>query len=239
MTTPLDPRLLARLYRILRQQEDLNSRIRKCPVAANLARKTEEQLETSLAEARELLKKTRMAADQKQLQLSEREARIDDLKGKRNACDSNREYQLLTDQIAADQQANSVQSDEILELLERIDSVEADVENNRTGLERAKNETRQIQSDVDAQLRQLESDRDAVSRELAEVEARLPTDVRDAYRRMVESVGEDAIAPVDDNSCGHCNTTQTTQVVSELMMNHPVFCKSCGSLMYLADNAAV
>ncbi len=62
----------------------------------------------------------------KQLQLREREARIKDLQVKLNTCSSNREYQALKEQIAADQQANSVLSDEILEALERIDVLQAE-----------------------------------------------------------------------------------------------------------------
>ncbi len=239
MATRLDPQLLVRLHRILRQQEDLRSRIRKCPVRATLARKTEQNLESSLRDARQRLQQTRMAADQKQLQLNERETRIEEFRGKRNACDSNREYQLLTDQIAADQQANSVQSDEILELLERIDQIESAIAKTEAGLKQAQAETARVQATVNMELKQLETELAAVNQELGEAEARLPTDVRDAYRRMVEAVGEDAIAAVDDNCCGHCNTTQTAQVISELMLKNAVFCQSCGSLIYLAEKAIV
>ena len=47
------------------------------------------------------------------------------LKAKLNAAASNREYQALKDQIAADQMAGSVLADEILEALEKIDELAA------------------------------------------------------------------------------------------------------------------
>ena len=80
---------------------------------------------------------TKMAADDKQLHLGTREAKIESLKQKLNACDSNKEYQLLTDAIAADQQANSVLSDEILEMLERIDQLENELAEENKELEKA------------------------------------------------------------------------------------------------------
>ncbi len=63
-----------------------------------------------------------MAADQKQLQLKSSEDKVKDLRRKLNAAASNREYQALLEQIAADEMANSVLADEILEALEKIDA---------------------------------------------------------------------------------------------------------------------
>ena len=68
-----------------------------------------------------------MAADQKQLQLKAGEEKIKDLKRKLNAAASNREYQILKEQIAADEMANSVLEDEILEALEKIDQFQAKI----------------------------------------------------------------------------------------------------------------
>ncbi len=231
--TLADPRALLRLHRILRQREDLNSRMRKCPVRANMAKKAEEDLARSLDENRSQLKKSRMAAEQRQLQLNERESHLKTLIGKRNACEANREYQVLSDQIAADEQANSVQSDEVLELLERVDSIDQEMSGITALLELARKETVRIQAIVDGEMSVLKSDLDAVDAELSEAERLLHGDIRARYKRLADSVGEDALASVDDSCCGRCFTTQTTQVVSDLMMQKVVFCKSCGSLLYL------
>jgi predicted nucleic acid-binding Zn-ribbon protein len=239
MSAQVDVQVLARLHRILRQQTDLNDRIRRGPAKIEVACKAEADFAAQLEAARKLLAETRMNADRKQLQLQEREARIDDLKGKRNACESNREYQLLNDQIAADEQANSVQSDEILELLMKLDDVEARVQEARSRLEKGQAETARVRKQVEQDLASLEDDLKAVNQELAETESLLPADIRAEYRRLVKALGEDALAVVDDNSCGHCYTTVTTQLLSELMMKRATFCKRCGSLLYLSENAAV
>ena len=141
MSTDVDVQLLRTLHRVLRQLTDLNGRIKRGPARVNVAKQAEAAFASALDEARTLLTETRMNADRKQLQLKEREARIEDLKTKRNACESNREYQLLNDQIAADEQANSVQSDEILELLVKIDDVEENVREAESNLEKGKAET--------------------------------------------------------------------------------------------------
>ena len=75
-------------------------------------------------EARETLKRAKMASDSKQLQLSEREQQIKNLEGKLNSAATNREFQTIKEQIAADQQANGVLSDEILESFDVIEELE-------------------------------------------------------------------------------------------------------------------
>lgn len=239
MTTTIEPQLLVQLHRILKQQTDLTGRIRRCPIRIQAVREQVAVLEAEIAGQRETLQQTRMAADQKQLQLNQREARIEDLKGKRNSCDNNREYQVFTEQIAADQQANSCQADEILESLERVDRIETEIAAAESRLATGQQKLAAVKSNVETELAGLNSDLSCVQTELQEAESRLPADVLGPYRRVVESVGEDAIAEVENGSCGHCNTTQTTQVVSDLMLHHAVFCKSCGSLMYLVQEAAV
>lgn len=239
MAKSINVSLLRTVHRILRQQTDLQDRIRRGPARVNAARQAEVAFQSAVDESKQLLTETRMAIDRKQLQLDEREARIEGLKGKRNACESNREYQLLNDQIAADEQANSVQSDEILELLEKVDVVQARFAEAESNLSKGQAETQRLQVSVDKELQTLQRDLDSVNADLEKAEAQLPGNARVEYKRLVGSLGENALAPVEDNSCGHCYTTLTTQVISELMMGQTVFCKSCGSLLYLGENATV
>ena len=60
-------------------------------------------------------------------------AKLDDLQAKLNMAQSNKEYQLLKDQMAADKQANSVLADEILERA-RKQTTDADITYQRWNL---------------------------------------------------------------------------------------------------------
>ena len=131
---------LRELHRILRQLSDLRSRLEGGPRQVRIGEANVERLEAGVAEAKESVKKTRMSADQKELQLREREGRITDVKTKLNSCSSNREYQTFVEQIAADEQANSVLSDEILELFDKISEHQQAVVVAEAGLEKGKSE---------------------------------------------------------------------------------------------------
>ena len=235
----VDYSLLRTIHRLLQQKTELTERIEKGPRKITVAENAEKNFENDVAEAKATKTKTQMAADDKQLQLSQREAKIEDLKSKLNTAESNREFQLLKDQIAADEQANLVLSDEILELLERIDSIEAELATFESNLAKAKQETEKVRASVAMELSSLNDDLDSVIKDLTEHEGRLVGDYAAEYRRLSASRGEDALAPTDLQTCGQCYTKITTQKMSELMMKKPVFCPSCGALMYPRDGATV
>lgn len=235
---PVDYPLLRTIHRILKQRTDLNGRIERGPRQIALAEFAEKKFGEELAQFKESKKKTHLLADSKQLQLGEREAKIEVLKGKLNMADSNREFQLLRDQIAADEQANSVLSDEIFELLERLDTLESEIKTAEGNLEKAKLETQRVRERVSVDLAALNGQLESVLSELRQNEAQLKGDFAAEYRRLVNVRGEDALAETDMQTCGHCCTRITTQSMNELLLRTPVFCKSCGCLLYTVENQA-
>ncbi|MGI9472415.1 MAG: hypothetical protein ACR2NZ_12820, partial [Rubripirellula sp.] len=119
--------LLRRLHRIHRQRTDLKSQIARGPRQIKAGEGLVAKANADVDAAKAALKKATMGSDEKQLQLKSREAHIEELKAKLNTAASNREFSTLKEQIAADEQANSVQSDEILEALESIDTLDAEL----------------------------------------------------------------------------------------------------------------
>jgi hypothetical protein len=232
ITTPA----LRELHRIHRQLTDLRERLDRGPKQVQAAEANVRKMETELQESREAAKRLRIQADERQLQLKEREARIKDLRGKLNACSTNKEYQTLKEQIAADEQANSVLGDEILDALVRLEELNAKLKVADASLERAKQEGERLVSRVTHEQLNLETDRARLQAELKHAESALPEDLRLEYDRIARVRGEEALAQVDGQICGHCFQTLTTQTMSELYLSHPVFCKSCGCLLYLAKD---
>jgi predicted nucleic acid-binding Zn-ribbon protein len=57
-------------------------------------------------------------------------------------------------------------------------------------------------------------------------------EVRDPYQRVVKHLGEDALAPLENQYCGGCNQQIPLNVYSQILMNQPAFCKTCGRLLY-------
>ncbi|MHB0959790.1 MAG: zinc ribbon domain-containing protein [Pirellulaceae bacterium] len=227
---------LRELHRIHRQITDLKSQLERGPRRIRAAEGLLERLETALVAAKQSLTQTRVLADERQLQLRQREMRIADLQIKLNACGSNREYQALKEQIAADEQANSVLSDEILEALEKIDVLQAEFNKVQSDRNKAASGLESVRTETEEKLQSLESELRRVTHELAQAERNLPADFKVEYERISRARGEGALAQVEGQTCGGCYQMLTAQTINDLLLEKPVFCKSCGALLYLSED---
>ncbi len=228
----ISPDLLQRLHRIHRQRTDLQSQIDRGPRQIAAGEAMIQKCRQALVDAGEAMKRAKLMADQKQLQLKEREDRLVTLQGKLNAAASNREYDSFKEQIAADEQANSVLSDEILETLERIDQLELERQERQQELEDRLAEQESMTRSVMEKTEGLREDLARVEAEREQAEGLIPSSAKADYLRLVGARGEEALAPVDGDSCGGCYQTLTTQLVNRIMLSHLVRCPSCNAFLY-------
>jgi uncharacterized protein len=227
---------LRELHRIHQQLSDLRERLERGPKQVRARETNVAKLEAELAKAQSDSKAAKVHSDQKQLLLKSGETKIEDLRRKLNAANSNREYQALLEQIAADEMANSVLADEILESMEKVDETQVVIKEAQQKIAMAKEELARAQQAVRDQQSLLEADISRLETELRRAETSLPADFRDPYNRIVKSKGSDAMAQVEGENCGGCHHRITPNVFNALIMGRAVFCQSCGRLMYLAED---
>jgi predicted nucleic acid-binding Zn-ribbon protein len=227
--------ILRTLHRIHRQLTDLRERLDRGPRQVRAAEANVNRLDEALTAARAAAKDHRMAVDRKQLQLKTGEDKVKDLRYKLNASTSNREYQALQEQIAADEMANSVLADEILEGLDACDADHKLVVEEEAALAAARKKTEQLRAEVAAREPSLRADLARSEAELRVTEAGLPADIRDLYQRTVRQKGEDALAAVENQYCGGCNQQVQLNVCSQIMLGKPVACRTCGRLLYMPE----
>jgi uncharacterized protein len=233
--TNIGTSVLRTLHRLHRQLSDLTERLHRGPRQVGAAEANVQHREELLTKARNEAKALRVAADQQQLQLKSGEDKVKELRHKLNAAASNREYQILLEQIAADEMTNSVLADEILEGLEKIDAHQKDVAEAEAALSAAKQKAEQIHDEVAKQEPLLAADVARIEAELQQTEATLPDDIRELYGRIVRQKGEDALAMVENQFCGGCNQQIPLNMLNRVMLGQPVFCKTCGRLLYLPE----
>lgn len=224
--------LLAVLHSTLTQVFELQERLLRGPKQVKIAEANVQKCETDVVQAKDALKKAMIASDSQQLTLKQRDARIYELEGKRNAAANNKEYQLLKDQIAADKQATSVLSDEILEGFERLESLAANIKTLEMVLTKTQEDLEKVKLRVNESTESIEADLARAKQRLSEYEAKLPEDVKIEYDRSVKGRGNDALAPADNGSCGGCFQTLAPQTIDLLRRDKLVLCKSCGRMLY-------
>lgn len=227
---------LRTLHRIHRQLTDLNSRLSRGPKQIAFGETRLKEVDEAVASAKEEVKKCKLTTSQKELQLKEREGAILDTRAKLNAASTNKEYQALVDQIAADEQANSVLSDEILESFDKIERLEGVVTEKEEEYKSAKGDFDKLKQKIEGEKGSLEADVARLDEERIELEKTLPSDIKQDFDRIVGTRGEDGLACVEGEFCGHCNQMINPQMFNELLLERMVLCKSCGAILYLPED---
>jgi predicted nucleic acid-binding Zn-ribbon protein len=231
---------LRTLHRILQQLADLNGRLEKGPRLIKAHEGNVAKLEAAMAKASEEMTAGKMTSDQKQLQLRTGEQRIVDLTNKLNACKSNREYQALKEQIAASEMTNSVLADEILEGMDKVDTLESAVAAAKKVVDHGKQEMDKCVRKVAGEKEGLLSEVARLKGELEQAETELPADLVDAYSRVVNAKGEDAMAEVTDGQyCGGCHKQLLPNQVAQVSSGATAVCKPCGRMLYMPEDRTV
>ncbi len=220
------------LHQHLVQIADMKTQIERGPRQVKAAVLQVETAKDLLQKCKESIKQKKMDADRKQLQLREREAKVHDWEGKMNAAKNNREFQAIKEQIGADTQANSVLSDEILEILEEIDSLQINSKGFDEKLKLIEAEKVKTEANVAQKLAVLNQELERVEGSLAVLEKQLTPEFLVQYKRLVSNRSEDSMAPLDDVSCGGCYTSLPPKILDSLRKEQAISCPSCGRLLY-------
>ena len=234
-TSRISTSVLRVLHRLQRQLTDLRARLDRGPRQIHAAEANVRRCEKEAAATKEEAKTMRLAADKKQLHLKTNEEKVKDLRNKLNTATSNREYQILRQQIAADEMANSVLADEILEAFEKADDFQKNIAAAEQVLDAAKNKTEAIRAETARAEPTLRADLARIEAELKQHEVTLPDDIHDLYNRIVRHRGEDALAVLEGQYCGGCHQQLPLNHCANVMLGKPVVCKSCGRLLYLPE----
>jgi predicted nucleic acid-binding Zn-ribbon protein len=131
--------------------------------------------------------------------------------------------------------ANSVLADEILEALDKVDEHKKKEAQAESGLAAARRKVQEVGSEAAEKEPLLRGDIKRLEAELKQSESALPAEVREPYQRVVHHLGEDALAPVENQCCGGCNQQIPLNLCNKIMTNQAVFCKSCGRMLYMTE----
>ncbi|MEO2000272.1 MAG: phospholipase [Pirellulales bacterium] len=224
--------IIRTLHRIQRQLTDLRSRLAAGPKQIATQLKRLEHAEREREQVAENLKKARKHADEKQLLLRSSEAKIQDFEAKRNTAKTNREYQLLGEQIDADKMAIKVLEDEILESLERVDEINGHQPVAAEKSKQVSEELEALKQQVKKETAQLEKEVARVMSQLEDAERDLADETKEIYQRVVKHKGEDGMAVSEGGCCGGCHQQLTGKMLSQLLVGNVAMCRSCGRLLY-------
>ncbi|MBD3672339.1 MAG: phospholipase [Planctomycetaceae bacterium] len=224
--------LLPEMHQVHQKLETVRGKLERGPRQIAAQERVLKQKEEERDALKEKLTELRKAADGKTLQLKSNEAKIQDLKGKLNAAASNKEYEIISSQIEADEMANSVLEDEILEALDKVDQSQQDIAAAEEAIQEQQAKIKATEQQVNETKEGLEEEASTYEAELAELEKELPGTMMDQYRRLVEAHGAGCLTEVENDACTSCYAIISPQEKVQLNMGKVMLCRSCGRIMY-------
>ncbi len=230
---------LRTLHRIHRQLNDLKGRLARGPRLINAHDASVAKMQKAYDEIKDEYTKLRMSVDEKQLQLNTNEASVKKRESQLIQASDNREYQALKDQIAADEMANSVLEDEILEGMEEIEEMAEKVAEAEKALAKSQEEAEKAKVAIAAEQPTIQGDLDRLQGDLTEAEQGLSSEFREHYVRLARSRGEDALSEVEGQYCSGCNQKIPLNQINDLMLGKPLICQGCGRLLYLPEGYTI
>lgn len=172
----------------------------------------------------------------KELELASKEEGIKKLQTQLYSLKTNKEYQIMLEQIQDAKADASVIEDSILDLFEQADQTKSEIDKEKQKLkeeEKIFNEQKKKIEDrikeIDDHLSQLESRRGQI---LPGIEAKILAQ----YERILTSRDSLAIVGVKDNSCKGCNMFVPPQVINLIKMYERIItCEVCNRILYIDE----
>ena len=231
--------ILRTLHRIHIQLADLTYRLGHGPKKIKASEARVAELQAAADAVTHSLVELRVATDGKQAMLDKNMANIKKRKDQLMEAKDNREFTSLKSQIAADEAANGVFEDEILEALDRVDGLKKKLEEAKAELAKAKEACEKITREVRGQHDEIVSEITRLEDEMKETLRNLSAEYREQYNRIFASKKYDALAVLEERHCKGCSTTVPLNRISEIMKEKPAMCSSCGRLLYVPEKYKV
>ncbi len=230
---------------ILRDLHVLHQRAKALRDRLALAPRTLASRQSALASRQADVEKARKALQDAKVHLKKNEhvlqaqqSKIDDLKVKLNQVKKNEEYKALQNQIAHDKAAMTKTEDEILLNYEEIETQTAALAKLEAELKSYAHDVTALQAEIESQASTHKAHLQELETSIIEAEISIPEENRERYSRTVRQFGADALAACENGACLGCFTSVTTQMLNHLINGDQLmFCKSCGRLLYLDEQA--
>lgn len=223
---------LRQLHHVHKQVATLRERLARGPRLQKAHQQKLQKLTAELEALRKEHKETQLAAKNKQGEYDRNIEHIEKRKGQLMTSGSNREYQALKDQIAADEMANSVLADEVIDLMTRAEELAEKVKQAEAKLADAQQEAEHVARKSAEETPGIRAELEQMEQRLKGLEREITGELKDLYDRAVRSMGSDALAPLRGGYCGGCNQSVPLNTQNQILLGTPNSCRACGRLLY-------
>ncbi|NUO79822.1 hypothetical protein HUU05_07075 [candidate division KSB1 bacterium] len=237
---------LIRLQEIDRKRDRLQKRLDQVPIKLKEHTDTIARLEASIAEQEQVLRAARAEADRAELEVKTREERREKLKSQMNAPKlSNREYEVIREELAGVLADVNSFSEKALKALEKAGEAESNVGKLKEELRVAREKHEGARGQLEGSLADVRQELQGHDGERTGFLPQVPGEALQIYER-VRRKHKDALATVEgtidrvagrigsDLHCASCHMSVTANDAVQVLARKKVIqCKSCVRILYV------
>lgn len=237
---------LIKLQEIDRKRDRLQKRLDQVPIKLKEHTDTIARLEASIVEQEQAMRTARAEADRAELEVKSREERREKLKAQMNAPKlSNREYEVIREELAGVLADVNSYSDKALKALERASEAETLVAKLREELATARKAYEGARGQLEGSLTDVRQELAGHDAERAAATVQVPSEALQIYER-VRKKHKDALVAVagtidrvagrmgNDLHCASCHIAVTANDAIQVIARRKVVqCKSCVRILYV------
>jgi predicted nucleic acid-binding Zn-ribbon protein len=234
-TMPSPNDALRECHRLRRHINNLQEELKRLPVQIKAQHTKATNADKGYHEAQEALKKLKVTITGHEKDLRETHQQIDKYKRQLNESKGTKEFDALKTEIATAQAKAQSLEETILTEIGQSEEDAAKLPELDKGVKKAKEDAAQFEKNALGRKQLLEEELARTQQALVEMEALLPGDMGEQYRRLIKAKGNDALSIVTERTCTACYTSITAQNYNDLAQGKPLICKACGRMLYLPE----
>lgn len=198
-----------------------------------------ENLRREIQETEDLYKSTekglsesKVAQKNLELEVTVKQEELKKLQGQMMSIKTNKEYDALISQIDVVKETINEKETQILELLEKTEKLETNIDDYKKRAEETKEQN-------EKQLMVLQEKMDSVGTKISmkegerdNIAVRVPKRTMSIYERVRKNRGGDVVVPVRKRACGACYKALPPHTIQEIKRgNHLITCDNCGRML--------
>jgi hypothetical protein len=231
-----DLRILIALQDLDQKIVTLQKQITEVPAKIQSFQQTAERIrkahEDTVGQAHELAKLRRAHEGEVEL----KRAKLSKLKDQLMAVKTNKEYTAMLHEIQGAEDHIRVDEDKILEIMEKMESLEGSLKASEKGLTSELTGLEQHIRLLESSVPHMEEEMTKLRDEKALIEQRVEAELLSRYRQIAQARRGIALAEARDELCTACHVRIRPQVYADLLRSEHIFaCDSCNRILFLRE----
>lgn len=219
------------LYRLRRERETKPKLIEEMETRRN-------EEEAAVKAIEEKVKTNQMKRKQRELDLQSEEEKIKKLQIQLYQLKTNKEYQMMQQEIEGQKADNSRIEDEILMLMEEAETLNKELVKEKALFAEAEKHLIEDKKKIEAEITSLDGEISSLEAQRKEVSALVDRKVFAHYEKVLVNRDGLALAAVKSHSCQGCFMNLPPQVINEIKMKDKIVtCESCARILYIENEA--